>query len=124
MAGAVMEDPAVPRNVLLVDDHAQFRQRTRQLFEAEGYTVVGEAEDGAAALQAAGRLCPDVVLLDVHLPDGLGFDLVPDLAKTSEVILISTHDEDAYRQRAARCGARGFITKDELGAHAVERLLA
>ena len=59
---------AVPMSVLIVDDHARFRARARRLLEAEGYAIVGEAQDGASGLAAAEELRPDVVLLDVHLP--------------------------------------------------------
>ena len=62
-------------SVLIVDDHASFRATARQLLEAEGYEVVGEAADGASALEAVARLRPDVVLLDVQLPDMDGFEI-------------------------------------------------
>jgi DNA-binding NarL/FixJ family response regulator len=117
--------PVAP-SVLIVDDHTEFRRRMRQLLEVEGYEVLGEAADGAAGLEAERELNPDVVLLDVHLPDGLSFDLVPSLTGADDgpqVILISTHDEEAYRAKAHRCGANGFITKDELSGDSIARLL-
>jgi two-component system chemotaxis response regulator CheY len=116
----------MPLRTLIVDDHPDFRRRSRQLLEAGGLEVVAEASGAAEGLDAARRTTPDVVLLDVHLPDALGFDLVDDFAAGDPapgVILISTHDEQAYRDRADRCGARGFISKEELSAAAVERLL-
>src|SRR5215218_6525467 len=73
---------AVPMSVLIVDDHARFRARARRMLEAGGYDVVGEAQDGASGLVAAAELRPDVVLLDVHLPDGDGFDLAERFAAT------------------------------------------
>jgi DNA-binding NarL/FixJ family response regulator len=112
--------------VLIVDDHADFRRRTRQLLEVSGYQVVGESDDGAAGLAAARNLDPELVLLDVHLPDALGFELVGrfgGVESEPQVILISTHDEDAYRSRARESGARGFITKDELSGESIEQLL-
>src|SRR5881227_1792297 len=66
---------AVARRVLIVDDHESFRSSARLLLEAEGYEVVGEAEDGAAALRAVEELSPELVLLDVQLPDVDGFDV-------------------------------------------------
>lgn len=113
--------------MLIVDDHPEFRRRARQLLDAEGYRVVGVAEDGAAGVAAAAELEPDLVLLDVHLPDTLGFELVEELAheeSSLQVILTSTHDEDDYRSRAAACGAAGFITKGELRGATIERLLS
>ena len=61
------------KTVLVVDDHAGFRSRARLLLEADGYEVVGEAADGTSALAASRRLHPEVVLLDVQLPDLDGF---------------------------------------------------
>ncbi len=61
--------------VLIVDDHPSFRASARTLLEAEGYEIVGEAENGAAALQAVKELKPDLVLLDVQLPDIDGFQV-------------------------------------------------
>ena len=61
--------------VLIVDDHPSFRASARMLLECEGYEVVGEAADGKAALAEVARLSPDVVLLDVGLPDLDGFEV-------------------------------------------------
>ena len=120
---AVADNAFVAPSVLIVDDHAEFRRRMRQLLEVEGYEVLGEAANGAAGLEAGRELNPDLVLLDVHLPDGLSFDLVPSLTDAAQVILISTHDEEAYRAKAHRCGASGFITKDELSGASIAELL-
>src|SRR5690349_19372536 len=65
----------VPASVLIVDDHPSFRASARRLLEAEGYLVVGEAPDGASALSRAAELAPDLVLLDVALPDQDGFEV-------------------------------------------------
>ena len=114
---------AQKRNVLLIDDHVEYRRRVCQLLEAEGHEVVAQAGDGAEGVRAAAEVDPDVILLDVHLPDALGFDLAAGLANTAPVILISTHDEESYRERAAASGAAGFVTKDALDAAAIEALL-
>lgn len=76
-----MEDNRpVSKSVLIVDDHPSFRASARRMLEASGYTVVGEAADGAEAIAAAGALGPDLVLLDVQLPDLNGFEVAERLA--------------------------------------------
>src|SRR5687767_12897214 len=83
----------VPTRVLIVDDHALFRRSARRLLELEGYEVVGEAGDGAAALAAVDELRPDVVLLDVNLPDATGFDIAGRLrGRGVRVVLTSDRD--------------------------------
>jgi DNA-binding NarL/FixJ family response regulator len=69
------------RSVVIVDDHAPFRSVARDLLAAEGYDVIGEAADGASALEAVRELRPSVVLLDVQLPDSNGFDVAEALAE-------------------------------------------
>jgi DNA-binding NarL/FixJ family response regulator len=103
--------------VLIVDDHAGYRAQARRLLESEGFEVVGEVGDAASALDAAAALRPDVVLLDVRLPDQDGFAVSALLAARPEpplVVLISSRDASAYRRRLAACTARGFISKSEL----------
>jgi CheY-like chemotaxis protein len=72
------------RSVLVVDDHAGFRRWARAFLESEGYQVIGEATDGRAAVHEVARLCPDIVLLDVHLPDVDGFEVVRPLDSLAE----------------------------------------
>src|SRR5262249_58315000 len=96
------DDRCVRPTVLIVDDHDGFRESARALLEAEGFAVVGDAADGAAALAAALRLRPDVVLLDVQLPDVDGFAVAERLAALSEPprgVLISSRDAAAYGPR-------------------------
>jgi DNA-binding NarL/FixJ family response regulator len=115
---------AVARSILIVDDYAEFRASARTLLESEGYDVVGEAEDGATAVQLAAELHPDVVLLDVHLPDLHGFDVTErlrELDDAPEVVLISSRAD--YSAVVGSTGARGFVSKDELSAAALEALL-
>ncbi len=69
--------------VLIVDDHPSFRATARMLLELEGYEVVGEAPDGLSAVEEARRLQPDLVLLDVNLPDIDGFDVAPGSPSTT-----------------------------------------
>jgi DNA-binding NarL/FixJ family response regulator len=117
------EDGDVPRTVLIVDDHAGFRRRARRTLEADGYEVIGEAPNGAAGIEAAQRLEPDVVLLDVHLPDASGFDIVSRML-AGNVVLISTHDRQDYAGLISRSGARGFLSKDQLCGATLEALVA
>ena len=113
-------------SVLIVDDHPAFRSFARTLLGGEGFVVVGEAGDGAEALAAARRLRPDVVLLDVQLPDSNGFEVAERIAEAPDppqVVLISTRDASAYRRRLETTPARGFIAKDELSGQALAALV-
>lgn len=113
--------------VLIVDDHAGFRHFARDLLEATGVDVVGEAEDGQSALDAAVALRPCVVLLDVMLPDLDGFavaDRLAALAAPPAVVLTSSRDPQEYGERLSRITVRGFIRKDDLSGATLERLVA
>jgi DNA-binding NarL/FixJ family response regulator len=115
------------RSVLIVDDNPRFRSRARRWLEASGFAVVGEAADGAAALDAARNLRPAVVLLDVQLPDMSGLSVADRLAGEPDppaVVLTSTHDIADFGDRATRCGARGFLPKADLSGEALSALLA
>ena len=112
--------------MVLVDDHAGFRMRARRLLAAAGYDVVGEAEDGASALASVRDLHPDVVLLDVHLPDIDGFDVARALHEDPDpaaIILISSREAADFGGRIGRSPAKGFVTKMELSERAVSALL-
>jgi DNA-binding NarL/FixJ family response regulator len=116
----------VPPTVLIVDDHAGFRSFARAVLEAEGFDVVGEAEDGASALAAMVRLRPDVVLLDIQLPDIDGFEVAERLARAVDapaVVLVSTRDISSYRRRLAASPVRGFISKSELSGSALSAFI-
>jgi DNA-binding NarL/FixJ family response regulator len=115
----------IARSVLIVDDHASFRDAARLLLEGAGFEVVGESEDAAGAVEATTRLRPAIVLLDIGLPDGDGFEVAERLAQGNDppaVILISSREVAWYRRRLADSPARGFIAKGELSAGAVEAL--
>jgi DNA-binding NarL/FixJ family response regulator len=117
---------AVSASVLIVDDHDTFRASATALLEAEGFTVVGAAADGAAALAAALELRPDVVLLDVQLPDVDGFvvaDRLAALAHPPIVVLVSGRDASSYTARLAVTSASGFISKRELSGAALAALV-
>src|SRR3954454_10091683 len=112
----------VTRTVLIVDDHASFRGLARRVLEAGGLTVVGEAQDGASALAATRALDPELVLLDVLLPDCDGFAVAERIAHTSAracVVLTSSRELDDLRARLERTSACGFLPKDELSGEAL-----
>jgi DNA-binding NarL/FixJ family response regulator len=111
----------VSHTVLIVDDHASFRGFARRLLEAGGLIVIGEAQTAHEAIAKAQELDPDVVLLDIKLPDGDGFGVAEQLA--AAVVLTSSHELDDLRTRLERSPAKGFIPKDDLTAEAVVALL-
>lgn len=107
--------------VLVVDDHPSFRSFARRLLEDAGFAVVDEAANGASALAAVQALRPDVVLLDVLLPDTTGFELARRLAADapeSVVVLTSSRNEGDFGAAIARSRAHGFIAKRDLTAAA------
>ena len=96
------------------------------LLESEGFEVVGEAADGASAIDAAASLRPDVVLLDVYLPDIDGFEVAAALRRNGdppEIVMISSHDPRDFGPLLEQSGARGFISKAELSPATLEALL-
>jgi CheY-like chemotaxis protein len=112
--------------VLIVDDHARFRRFARALLSSEGYVVVGEAADGAEALEQAPRLRPDLALVDVHLPDVDGFVLAERLAVLPfppRVVLVSSRDEASFKRRLEATSACGFLPKAELSGSALGALV-
>ena len=112
--------------VLIVDDHGGFRESARALLEAEGFAVVGDAADGAGALAAVARLRPDVVLLDVQLPDEDGFVVAGRLAAGQDpprVVLISSREAGAYGPRVGAAPVCGFLAKRELSGAALAVLV-
>jgi DNA-binding NarL/FixJ family response regulator len=116
----------MPQTVLIVDDHAGFRHAARALLEAEGFDVVGESATGGEGLADADRLRPDLVLLDVGLPDVDGIEVAGRLARTGGpvVVLTSSRDASDYAPHVERCGACGFIPKAELSGSALAALAA
>jgi two-component system response regulator EvgA len=113
--------------VLIVDDHPSFRGTARALLQAEGFEVVGEAENGVSALQQAKELHPDVVLLDVQLPDFDGFEVATRLTSQNgacpAVVLTSSRDGSDFGPLVSQSGARGFIPKGELSGAALKAVL-
>jgi DNA-binding NarL/FixJ family response regulator len=117
---------AVPTTVVIADDHPSFRASARAILEADGFEVVGEADTGAAAIAASRLLGPDVILLDVQLPDMDGFAVLDRLDPNDgrpAVVLVSSRDASDYGGLIEESGARGFIPKAELSGSALSALL-
>ena len=114
------------QTILIVDDHPSFRASARAILEADGFTVVGEAEDGATGLRMLRDLHPDVVLLDVQLPDMTGFDVCVECGDldTTSVVLVSSRDATDFGSLIESSGARGFVPKADLSGAAITSLLA
>lgn len=115
------------RTVLIVDDHPSFRASARALLEAADFEVVGEVADGSSALAAVEALRPDLVLLDVQLPDMSGFDVCAALERRDEpppeIVLVSSRDVADYGDLVERSCACGFVAKGELSRDALVALL-
>lgn len=117
----------MPQTVLIVDDHPGFRLAARALLEAEGFNVIGESATGTEGLEAVVRLRPDLVLLDVGLPDLDGIEVAGRLKGCKDgpaVVLTSSRDVSDYPPHLEHCGARGFIAKAELSGPALLALAA
>ncbi|MBO0701443.1 MAG: response regulator transcription factor [Candidatus Dormibacteraeota bacterium] len=120
------QSPEGRATVLIVDDHSGFRSFARRLLESGGFRVVGEAGGAVEARSAVPVLQPEVVLLDVNLPDGDGLQLAEELTDRSSapvVVLISSHERSDFGDRLERTGARGFINKADLSPAAVADLV-
>jgi DNA-binding NarL/FixJ family response regulator len=118
------DDPLVP-TLLIVDDHDGFRHQARALLAAEGFEVVGEAPDGAMALAAVERLRPDVVLLDILLPDIDGFEVARRLAQGDarpRIVLTSSRYAADFGDRLPASAAAGFVHKGNLSGATLARI--
>lgn len=124
----VCHDLHMGLTVLIVDDHPSFRASARAMLESEGFEVVGEAADGASAIEAVRALAPAVVLLDVQLPDMTGFDVCAAIqgrnGETPEIVLVSSRDVSDYGELVAASCACGFVPKGELSGELLADLLS
>lgn len=114
--------------ILIVDDHPSFRASARAILEADGFRVIGEVDDGAAAIEAVAQTHPDVLLLDVQLPDMTGFEVCAEVlarqnGSAPQVVIVSSRDACDFGSLVEASGARGFIAKAELSGEAVTALL-
>ena len=110
--------------IVLVDDHTLVREGIRTLLGlVPDIVLVGEAASGRAALQVVAQTRPDVLLLDMRMPEGDGLHVVTELARRGELpatLILTTFDDDAAAIEVVRAGARGFLLKDVT----LERLVA
>ena len=105
------------RTVLIVDDHPGFRSAARALLEDAGFEIVGEAEDGSSAIAAARELRPEIVLLDIQLPDLDGFAVAERLGEEgvrAAIVLTSSRNVASYRRRLAAHPSWPFVAKSDL----------
>jgi DNA-binding NarL/FixJ family response regulator len=111
--------------ILIVDDNPGFRRQIRALLEADGFDVVGESADGRSAIDDARSMQPNLMLLDIGLPDIDGFEVTRELAAAGEprIVLTSSRDAAAYGPKLRTSGAVGFIAKDELSGPAIRALV-
>lgn len=120
------DTPEMGTSVVVVDDHAGFREQVRVALQRWGFDVVGEASDCHSALAEVAARRPDVVLLDIQLPDGLAFGVAQTLRAKPDrpaVVLISGRDASDYGPRVSECGAVGFIAKVDLSARSLAAVL-
>jgi DNA-binding NarL/FixJ family response regulator len=113
--------------VLIVDDHPSFRVVAKTVLETDGFAVVGIASDGVSAVDETLRLAPDVVLLDVELPDIDGFEVAARLRQAGSrtaIVLASSRDGSDFGPLVAESGARGFVTKADLTGDVIRALVA
>jgi DNA-binding NarL/FixJ family response regulator len=111
---------------VIVDDHELFRSRARALLEAAGYDVIGEAVDGAEAVAVTRSLHPDVLLLDVQLPDRDGLLVAADVAREPDppqIVLISSREAGDYGSRLEQANASGFIHKPDLSRETIAQFI-
>lgn len=103
--------------VLVADDHVVVRKGLRALFEAQSaWDVVAEARDGREAIDMAGVFQPDLIILDITMPQLNGLDAIPRILKaspSSHVLVLSMHDEEELIQRTLRSGANGYVLKSD-----------
>jgi DNA-binding NarL/FixJ family response regulator len=122
-----LDDAGMDRpTVLIVDDHAGFREHATELLANAGFEIVAEAVDGRTACELARRFDPTIVLLDVQLPDIDGFAVAREIVdgpSAAAVVLVSTRDAADYGRRPADCGAVGFISKSRLSGDTLRAIL-
>lgn len=115
-----MSDPSAETiRIVVADDHTVVREGVRRVFDGEpGFAVVGEASSGAEALEVVGTVRPDVLLLDLSMPDAGGLEVLRSLGEAGtrpRVLILSMHDDAEYVLRAVEAGVDGYLLKDDAG---------
>lgn len=111
--------------MLVADDHSVVREGLRRVLAAPGFVVVGEAATGEEAVRRAGELTPDVVVLDISMPEGSGLHIVERLRQAApgvRVLMLSVHDATEYVLESVRKGAHGYVRKDTTPAELREAI--
>jgi DNA-binding NarL/FixJ family response regulator len=102
--------------ILIIDDHQLYREGIKRILEfEEGFEIVGEGEDGSDALQLVKKLKPDVVIMDINMPNMNGVEATRTLVRTfpnTKVIILSIHDDENYVSHALQTGASGYLLKE------------
>lgn len=113
-------------NVLHIDDSMMILDAVENYFQQfEDIGIIGRAQDGESALALARKIKPDIILLDINLPDINGIDLISPLRKTLpdvKFLVLTMHEGSAYRQAAQRAKADGYILKRNLGSELVPEI--
>jgi len=105
------------RRVLIIDDHAAFRAAAREVLERRGFAVVAEADGAKTGVEAAERVGPDAVVLDINLPDGNGIDVCRVLTESNPALVVLLVSADERNGRwASDCGAAAFLPKARLAS--------
>jgi DNA-binding NarL/FixJ family response regulator len=114
--------------VLLVEDFCTFRRAIRAMLEHHaGFLVVGEAADGNEAIQLAGKLLPDIILLDINLPQLNGFEALPQILRhspVSKIVFLTQEHSAEVAEEALRLGAHGYVVKTDAGSELLGALEA
>jgi DNA-binding NarL/FixJ family response regulator len=117
----------VSETIVIVDDHPSFRAVAQMVLESDGFCVVGTAGDGTSAVQLVLEVTPDVVLIDIGLPDIDGFEVaarLQDAGSRSAIVLTSSRDEADFGACVTESGARGLIPKADLSGEALRAVVA
>lgn len=115
----------MPHRILLADDHVVVRQGLKALLESEGFNVVGEASDGLEAVERSRDLTPDIVILDVSMPNLNGIGAAREIVHSNsriKAILLTMHTEDEYVLEALRAGIRGYVLKSRAAEELIEAI--
>ena len=119
--------PTTGSTILIVEDHPSFLAVARFVLETDGFVVVGVATDGASAVRETLRVSPEIVLLDVSLPDMDGFEVASQLraaGASSRIVFTSSRDGSDFGSKITDSGGSGFIPKAELSGEVLRALVA